>query len=115
MNNLNINKKTELHPWRVIFSVLFNLESDAICEIIDATGLSVDWSLTGSESYTHKTRRKEYRPRIQVAYDMLNEEEQLRVSWIVASELVKRNLKSELDNKLSNIGWKLEENRLTTD
>lgn len=114
MNILNINKKTELHPWRVIISVLFDLESDTICDIIDTTGLSVDWSLPGEVSYSHKTRKREYRPRIQAAYDMLNEERQLQVSSIVASELVKRHLKSELNNKLSNIGWKLEGNRITT-
>ena len=53
-----------------------------------------------------------YRPRIDAAFDELNEEASLRASFIVTEELVKRGHSEQLDGALRAIGWRLDEGRL---
>ncbi len=79
--------KSQLDPWRVICGHLFKIDSYHIPEIIDKTGIVVDWSLTERQDYSHKYRKEAYRPRIHAAYESLSGEDQLRVSYSVASEL----------------------------
>ncbi len=82
------SSKSELDPWRVICSCLFDLPSShQIPEVIDRTGLQVDWSLTERQDYSHTYRKSAYRPRVNSAYDALSEESKLRVAYIAASEL----------------------------
>jgi hypothetical protein len=42
----DLMSKSELDPWRVICGHLFELDSYYIPEIIDKTGMAVDWFLT---------------------------------------------------------------------
>lgn len=104
--------KSELDPWRVICGHLFKLDSYYIPEIIDKTGMVVDWSLTDRQDYSHKYRKAAYRPRIDAAYDSLSEEDRLRVAYSVASELANRGLRDSLNADLQRIGWQVEEDRL---
>ena len=91
-----MKKTSELDPWRVICSELFKLSGYEIPEIIDKTGLVVDWSLTDRQNYSHATRKNEYRPRINNAYESLSEQRRLRVSHITVSELANRGKAGEL-------------------
>lgn len=108
------SKKASLHPWPTIISLLHEQESDVIISIIDRAGLQVDWSTTFK---THKERKREYRPRIQSAFDVLPEDDKLRATWIVANELtaLNENIAEKVDESLKNIGWRIESGTLTTD
>jgi hypothetical protein len=105
-------EKTELDPWRIICGHLFELDSFCIPEIIDKTGMVVDWSLTEREDYSHKYRKAAYRLRINAAYNSLSEQDRLRVAYIVASELSGTRYADALNVNLETIGWRIEQGRL---
>lgn len=114
--SMKLNSKTELHPWKVISSFLLDInDSDCIPRIVNRTGLNVDWALTEQESYSHKTRKRAYFPKIEFAFKKLPEEKQLLVSSIMAKELASesRKYKQELNSALNKIGWKLEADGIT--
>ena len=111
--NIDDENRTKLHPWPVIVSRLFDLDSHAIPAIIDRCGMTVDWSLTDRQDYSHKYREAAYRPRINRAYDGLNTEDKLRVVYILAEELSNRGLGDQLDPDLQRIGWKMETGTLS--
>jgi hypothetical protein len=110
--NAVIPRRTEIDPWRVICSCLFELSSSDIPDIIDRAGLRVDWSLTEKQDYSHSYRKAAYRPRINSAYEALSQEDQLRVVYVVASELAKRGFEDKLNSGLEQIGWRIESGRL---
>ena len=66
--------------------------------------MTVDWRLTEREDYSHKYRRQAYRPRINRAYEALNREDRLRVTFIVSAELARRGLADKLNADLQRIG-----------
>lgn len=105
--------RDELDPWRAIRAVLFEPDSDEIAEIIDKSGLRVDWVLKKEESYSHKTRKRAYRPRIDKSYDDLSDDDKLRVAFIVSRKLTHKGYKDKLDAGLSDIGWQIEGKRLS--
>ena len=104
--------KSELDPWRVICAKLFEITSYDIPEIIEKTGLAVDWSLSKRQDHSHTYRKSAYRPRINNAYELLGEQERLRVATITASELIGRGLSDELNSNLQKIGWSVDSSRL---
>lgn len=106
-------ESSELNPWPVLRSILLRMSSYEVPEIIDRSGLTVDWMLTEKENYSHKARLAAYRPRIDVAYQSLStEQDRLRVAYIVARELASRGLGEELSDALREIGWEVRDNRL---
>jgi len=104
--------KTELDPWRVICGNLFEIDSYHIPQIIEKTGMEINWSLTDKENYSHKYRKDAFRPRINSAYNSLTNEDKLRVAYIVASELDERGYTDALNDNLEKIGWKIENGKL---
>jgi hypothetical protein len=100
-------RRLELHPWPVVATLLFERSSDDVVEIIGLTGLEVDWQLTAKEEYSHTTRKRAFRPRVERALEALDEEARLRVAWVVASELLRRDaaLRERLVGLLEPIGW----------
>ena len=105
--------ESELDPWRVILGHLFELDSYYIPEIIDKTGMMVDWTLTEREDYSHKYRKAAYRPRINAAYELLSKQHRLRVAYIVASELANMGRADALNANLEKIGWRIKQGSLT--
>lgn len=105
----------DLHPWPIILSIISGLSSDGVVELISATGLQVDWALSKEQAYSHKTRVREYLQRIQIAFDLLSKDRQLIVSALAASSLSRSSQErgKELDTRLSQIGWRLESDRLS--
>jgi hypothetical protein len=101
------HRRSELSPWPVIVTLLFEKSSDDVVDIIGLSGLSVDWSLSAKESYSHGTRKRVYRPRIDTAYAVLDEAAKLRVAWVVASELLRRDesVRGRLALLLDPVGW----------
>jgi hypothetical protein len=104
--------KSELDPWRVICGHLFELNSYYIPEIIDKTGMAVNWTLTEREDWSDKYRKAAYRPRINAAYELLSAQDRLRVAHIVACELSDRGHGDALSATLQKIGWLIEQGRL---
>jgi len=94
----------ELHPWRVLRSIVLDLNSYEVPKVIDRAGINVDWALTTQKDYSDKMRIAAYRPKIDSAYDELNEEARLRAAFIVTDELVKRGHSGQLDSALRAIG-----------
>lgn len=101
---------SKLDPWTVICGNLFEFDSYNIPQIIDKTGMKVDWSLTERENYSQKYRKDVFRLRINSAYNSLSDDDKLRVLFIVTTEL-KVN-KDALNENLEKIGWKIEDDRL---
>lgn len=100
--------RNELDPWPVILACLFERDSYEIPGIIDSTGMTVDWTLTGREDYSHKYREAAFRPRISRAYEALGEEDRLRVAYILCEEVARRGLADKLDTDLQRIGWRID-------
>jgi len=106
--------KAELDPWRVIRGFLSKVRSYDVPDIVDRSGLVVDWNISDRENYSHITRWAAYRPRIDAAYDALSDDDdRLRVAFTIAREVFKRGLGEELDAALKEIGWSLYGDRLT--
>ncbi len=103
---------SELDPWRVICSELFNLSSYDIPKIIDKTGLAVDWQLPRQKEFSHDLRKHAYRPLINAAYNSLDRPSQLRVAHIVSSELANCGKEEALSSNLKNIGWSFDTGKL---
>lgn len=105
--------KSDLDPWRIVRSFLSQLRSYDVPDVLDRTGLSVNWSLTEKQDYSHAMRWAAYRPRIDAAYQSLaSEDERLRVAFVLARELADRGLGDELSAALTEIGWELRGNKL---
>lgn len=99
--------------WRVITSCLFdNVSSHDIPQVIDGAGLSVDWSLTDRENYSHTYRKNAYRPRINTAFETKASSDQIRICCSVAEELVRREFTDPLNAVLGRIDWKIESGQL---
>ncbi len=106
-------KPTDLNPWPVVRSLVLRMSSYEVPEIIDRTGLTVDWRLTETENYSHNTRLAAYRPRIDVAYQsLLAHEDRLRVVYIATQELANRGWGNELGDALRKIGWEVIDGKL---
>ncbi len=101
--------KSELDPWRIVCANLFELSSYDIPAVIEKTGLVVDWSLNDRQNYMDKYRKAEYRPRINSAYDKLDEANRLRAVSIATAEIVARGKGEELNSDLQKIGWHIDE------
>ena len=108
------HQEVALHPWSVLFATLSDLDSDEVVRIASLAGLSVDWSLDGQEAYSHKTRKRVYRPRIDAAFDILNKEEKLRVAFRISKEILAAfpEFAQTLNERLLEIGWSLDGNQL---
>lgn len=104
-----MTSKSGLNPWRVLCAKLFELSSYDIPAVIEKTGLVVDWSLTEEQNYSDKYRKAAYRPRINSAYDQLEEPDRLRVANITASEIIAHKNGEELNADLEKIGWHIDE------
>lgn len=101
-------RPTALSAWPVISSVLFDIgTSDIVSLIVGAAGLEVDWTVTKEEAFSHKTRIRAYRPKIEAAYQKLDSEDRDTVLSIVAAELVRRYpQKTEaIRGALGKVGW----------
>jgi len=108
--------RSELHPWPVIESILAESPtSEEYKTVVRRSGLSVDWLLTGNDNYSNSTRIRAYCPRVDSAFNLLSEDEQLRVCAIVARELAKKDGPvKKLNAALEAIGWTLKDGILTT-
>ena len=107
---LNIQKarQTQLAAWPVISSLLFDIaDSDTVCSIAGVAGLEVDWTLSGAEAFSHRTRNRAYRPKIESAYKSLPGADQATVLSVIAAELGRRypHQMETIRSALARVGW----------
>ena len=104
----------ELHPWPPLLAFVLNLDSTEVVSLIDSTGLTVDWALSGNDDFSNKTRKRAYRPRLDASFLALDDASQLRAAWILTRELLKRHPETEepLRAKLAEIGWRIDAGKL---
>lgn len=104
----------ELHPWPPLLAFVLNLDSTEVVSLIDSTGLTVDWALSGNDDFSNKTRKRAYRPRLDASFRALDDASQLRAAWILTRELLKRHPQTEepLRAKLAEIGWRIDAGKL---
>lgn len=105
-----------LHPWPVIQSFLCDLDSsDEFVRLVLRAGIKIDTRLEHRDDYSHSTRFRSYLPRLQQAVENFNKEEKLRISAVIACELIKKEKLSEgLQTSLERIGWTIKDGMLTT-
>ncbi|WP_459568899.1 hypothetical protein [Cupriavidus sp. 8B] len=106
--------KNELDPFRVIVGmVAAHKDSEQLLELVSATGLRFDQSLSEQEAYSHKTRVRALQPRIIAAYDLLNDSEALSAANGLAAALAKfPDLLAEASSSLQRIGWDIRNGQL---
>jgi hypothetical protein len=79
----------------VIRSFLSKVVTYKVPDLVDSAGLAVDWTITQRENSSHTLRWTVYRPKIDAAYEAVkNEDDRLRVTFIIARELSNRVLKN---------------------
>jgi nucleoside phosphorylase len=98
----------DLDPAGPILAVLFGTpSSDTVIEVIDRAGLHIDWTLNGRQSYSHKTRKREYRTRVGGALDRLSAVERTKCLSHITGHLLERQLTDvdQLNRMLASTGW----------
>lgn len=101
------DKLPSFDPWGPIESLLFELDSDSVQNVISRVGVSINWQLTKAQGYSHKTRNRAYRERLTQANSNLSQDEKGELTTNVAKELIKINLsyRERIKEALENIGW----------
>lgn len=106
--NIRKARQTQLAAWPVISSLLFDIaDSDTVCSIAGVAGLEVDWTLSGAEAFSHRTRNRAYRPKVESAYKSLPGEDQATVLSVIAAELGRRYPRQmeTIRSALARVGW----------
>lgn len=106
--------KTALDPFRVIVGAIASRQdSDLLVNLVSATGLRFDPSLSTAESYSNKTRLRALRPRIIAARDDLDESAGLGVaSTLVRALAVDDSLLTTAAESLRRVGWDIQDGEL---
>lgn len=106
--------KTALDPFRVIVGVIASRQdSDLLVDLVSATGLRFDPSLSNAESYSNKTRLRALRPRIVAARDELEDSAGLGVaSTLVRALAVDESLLAIAIESLRRVGWDIQDGEL---
>ena len=108
------NAPNSFDPWGPVESLIFELNSDQVQDIISSSGIVVNWHLTEKQSYSHITRNREFRQRINQAYLNLpiHEREQFILNVIRSLTKINNEFKNRLNDCLKNIGWLFVEDKL---
>lgn len=109
-----INVHNSFDPWGPVESLIFELNSDQVQDIISSSGIVVNWHLTTEQAYSHTTRKREFRQRINQAYLNLsiNDREQFILNVVRSLVRVNNEFKERLNDYLTNIGWLFVEDKL---
>lgn len=101
-------RQTQLAAWPVISSVLFDIaDSDTVRSIVGVAGLEVDWTISKVEAYSHRTRNRAYRPKVETAYKNLGTDDQSIALSLIAAELARRYPQhmETVRSALTRVGW----------
>jgi hypothetical protein len=94
-------------PWGPIGACLSDLTSDQVQVVVGRAGLALNWDLSAQQDYSHLTRVREFKRRIEEAYRNLTAENQATFVANLASEIIKAKpeLEQRLTEALNRIGW----------
>lgn len=101
-------------PWGPVSSLLFELNSDEIQTIIERAGFTPNWSLSKEQAYSHTTRKRVFRGRINQLYNDLYPDEKQQFIINVARGIIgiDPEHRERINELLQNIGWTLVEDKL---
>lgn len=104
----------ELDPWGVVLAELFEAQSsDYILGVLQRAGTPAVFDLTAEEDYSHKTRKRAYRRRLDRIQADLEPALRHRVANNIAHEVAKSDSGLErLTVALGRIGWSFEHGEL---
>jgi len=103
----------KLNPLPIALSILSSLDSDNLLQIVQSAGVQIDLILTKEENYSNKTRRRAYLPRINGFIRNLDNDEALRVIYLIFEEILEiEENQIGIREKLQNIGWDLTNNSI---
>ena len=96
-------------PWGPVSSILFEFDSDSVQSIIELAGLTPDWSLTKEQAFSHTTRKRAFRGRINKLYHDLYPDQKQQFVVNVARGIIIQNpeYRERINEVLNNIGWAL--------
>lgn len=97
-------------PFRVILAVVCEEEnSDLLLRVAFQAGLSFDASVTGDASYSHKTRTRALMPRVDAAYEDLDEVAAMAAANAFVGAMGNYpELAEKVDTALRRVGWAIE-------
>lgn len=104
-----------LDPAGPILATLFAANSsDLVVDVVNGAGIRVDWSLNDRQNYSHRTRIREYRPRVNAALNALAPLERAEALTGVLRGLVERGRADvdSLNSTLRPTGWCINDGRL---
>lgn len=103
------NFESNLNPLPIAISILTELDSDDFLRIIHRSGISIDLTLSKSESFSHKTRLRAYIPRLNNAIRELSDSKALHVIYLIFANLLDEfpEKRPEIEERLELIGWEL--------
>jgi hypothetical protein len=103
----------KLNPLPIALSVISSQKSDDFLQIIHSAGVAIDLSLTREENYSNTTRIRVYLPRVNKFIQNLDDENALKIIYLIFNEVLKNGEnKTNIKNKLQNIGWDLINNSI---
>ena len=94
-------------PWGPIGACLSDLTSDQVQVVVGRAGLVLNWGLTAKQDFSHLTRVREFKRRIEEAYRGLPADGQATFVANLAREIIraKPELEQSLTETLNKIGW----------
>ncbi|TAM01974.1 MAG: hypothetical protein EPN70_18115 [Paraburkholderia sp.] len=106
--------KSDLDPFRVILGVIAQRQdSDLLLDVVSATGLCFDESLSEQDGYSHKTRVRALRSRIVSAYGALDESSALSAANAMVAALGPHGeVLREASDALRRVGWDVRDGEL---
>ncbi|HLG55474.1 MAG TPA: hypothetical protein VI485_09085 [Vicinamibacterales bacterium] len=97
-----------LDPSATVLATLFDAaSSDAVVSIVSGAGITIDWSLTDKQNFSHKTRKREYFPRTMKALGDLPEEDRARALTAIVRRALEQKVADldALNESLAAAGW----------
>lgn len=81
--------------WPIISGYLMDFNSDDVVRAVSRSGLDVDWTITDAQDYSHKTRKRAYGPKIQAAFQALDDRQKQTVFTALATEIMRMHPQNE--------------------
>jgi len=104
----------QFDPWGPVVGVLFeDNSSDAVLGALQRAGISTSFNLTEQEEYSHQTRKRAYKGRVDSFYAQLDEGGKRTVTRNLAVEIAKsRQGPERLNEVLGRVGWEFKDGEL---
>ncbi len=101
--------QNKLNPLPIAISILNELNSDQMIDIISRSGISIDLILTTKQNYSHVNRKRAYISRINKTISEMDNSDALRAIYLIFYNLVNvfPDKVTLINERLSLIGWKL--------